>query len=129
MTTDERLERCKERCNERGWRFEDDGSGDWYDFFIGDLPDVMISIFRLGPGIDYLETILDATDPSAARIHIDLNCVTACSLWRLVECGMNWDRTHSFPDGSGYKEPDPAKCPGPAPEGYEYVLVKRKVVG
>lgn len=110
MTTEERLEQIKAACDERlGWYFHrSDGmdyteishaSGTWRLLFI---PNENQADGHIGmdAGINFVEAFLSATDPKAAKLIG-------------VKNNGDYGTTVDLP---------------PVPDGYEYVLVRRRKV-
>ena len=122
MTDNERLLRIKEQCDKRGW----------IAFIAGDENGENHQLQVKVP-VDVAEALLAATDLGAPVVVIANDKYDSIEYRHPIMCSFDctfhpggsgpcqWDNKHHTHYIPG---PD---CPGPAEEGYEWVLVKRLV--
>lgn len=135
MTDDTRLSRIKARCNERGWLW-----GNFHEA-ITDLAIASRVIKFLASGdinpeynekiFEFAEALLSRYEPAPVVVipctHLNGTCDGMCS-FHIMEsidqfCIMEWAINADYPS---IKPGD--DCPGPAPDGKEWVMVLRKKV-
>ena len=140
MTTDERLERIKGECEKqelqcleqeclanllqygRCLRIQKNCSGGWrWSMQLLIQADGDTDTEWVEANLDLAELLLAATDPDAVRVLIQQTKDGQCAKGCIFVTHCKWAE-YEFP----IVNPGPS-CPGPAPDGYEYVLVLMKV--